>query len=264
MSFKIKANITPELLLHCHEINTLSHTLYPILLKKRTAKSSITEKIDFIEASLSMEKRSPSRAQLKKILQGDKTNAKAYDITAVNNLKKIISIVNKWDPLSIRDFKEVHCLLMNGLSNEIIGRWRNETVVVCEGEKITYVPPKPQHLTMLMQELFHTIRSNKKLPWLIKACIFHYGIQTIHPFFDGNGRMGRIWQHLLLLKEGPIFHHIMIGMLIKHHARGYYKALDQSDKNHDAGVFIAFCLQEILSELKRIKITMQPKRQMKG
>jgi Fic family protein len=133
------------------------------------------------------------------------------------------------------------------------GRWRQYQVVVVEGKKVTHVPPLPDKISILMRNLFLDIKRNRELSWIIKSCICHYGIQYIHPFTDGNGRMGRIWQHLLLLKMNPIFQYILIGNLIKNNATAYYHSLDKSDLKKNGAFFIEFCLIKIQNDLRKLE-----------
>ncbi len=208
-------------------------------------------KIKLISSFLSMEGEEISEYQIGKILEKKRVALSFDEITEVKNINRVCGALPKWDPLSIRDFKACHAILMAGLE-EGSGRWRKEEVAVFEGKKIAHVPPQAQKVRGLMRELFHYIKAHKEISWIIRACLFHYGIQYIHPFSDGNGRMGRIWQHRLLLEEGPLFEQLLIGQIIKTHARAYYQSLDKSDKTQDCAFFIAFCVKKIAAQLNKM------------
>lgn len=240
----------PRLLHQVHEIEMMSR-FFMYLLKTRQIKPLKIEIFATIISFLSAEAESLSYQQLKAILNNHRGRVHENEIKEVKNISQICQHLSEWDPLSIQDFKRVHQLLMKGI-NEEGGCFRKEQVVVVEGKKITHVPPSPREVAALMKEQFQYARTQKNSSWLIKASVFHYGVQYIHPFADGNGRMGRIWQHLLLLKASPIFQYILIGDLIKKNIRAYYRSLDQSDKKENAYIFIEFCLHKIAHALKQI------------
>ena len=101
-----------------------------------------------------------------------------------------------------------------------------------------------------MENLFEFLRSDKQISWLIKACIFHYELEFIHPFEDGNGRIGRLWQQLLLMRENPVFEFISVESMIKTNQSEYYAVLEKCDNQGESTEFIDFALKQILSTLK--------------
>lgn len=242
---KLPIILSQKCLHQAHQVSELCLQLFPIRNKKRPQVS----KIKTITSFLSMEEEDLSDKQVAKILENKPTRTLSEQVQEVKNLNRIYVHLLKWDPLSIKDFKQCHKMLLTDISHEKSG-WRIEEVVVYEGKKIAHIPPNAREVTTLMKELFHFIKTRKDLSWLIKACVFHYGIQYIHPFLDGNGRMGRIWQHLLLLKESPLFRYILIGDIIKNDPIAYYKSLDKSDKLKNGEIFIKLCLRKITYELK--------------
>lgn len=115
------------------------------------------------------------------------------DIIEVNNAIKLYNNLHKLNPLSIDYLLEAHRLLMQELIVDN-GYLRASGVGIFKGDEITHIAPKASHVPLLMDKLFQFIKQNKDIPWLIKACVFHYELEFIHPFSDGNGRMGRLWQ----------------------------------------------------------------------
>ena len=101
----------------------------------------------------------------------------------------------------------------------------------------------------LMKDLFDSVKKETDLSWLIKACIFHYELEFIHPFSDGNGRMGRLWQQLILMKEDPIFEFISVESLIKKSQERYYHVLAECDSEAGSTKFIEYSLAQILEAL---------------
>lgn len=252
MKFHIPLRLSSSILHLSHEIERTCQFLYPLLSKTLKDKLKKNEKIQTIESFLSMEDNILSTTRVKNILLGKRKAYSAQEIIEVKNVSRICRQFNHWDPLSLKDFKEAHSMLLDP-DDKDKGRWRQYQVVVVEGKKVTHVPPFPDKISTLMKNLFLDLKRNIDLSWIIKSCICHYGIQYIHPFTDGNGRMGRIWQHLLLLKMSPIFHYILVGNVIKNNATAYYRSLDKSDLNKNGAFFIEFCLIKIRNDLKKFE-----------
>jgi Fic family protein len=127
---------------------------------------------------------------------------------------------------------------------------------------VRHVAPKPQLLPKLMSELFLFIKSNSDYTPLVLSSIIHYEIEFIHPFQDGNGRMGRFWQHLMLIKYHPAFEFVPVESIIHTSQQNYYDALQASDKEGQATQFVVYALaaihaalKEFTSSVKRTKIT---------
>jgi Fic family protein len=121
----------------------------------------------------------------------------------------------------------------------------NRGVAIFKGDEVKHLAPPANRVPLLMENLFKFIIEDNQLTWLLKACIFHYEWEFIHPFSDGNGRMGRLWQQLLLMKEDPVFRYIPIEVMIKENQAVYYNVLG------DSTPFIEFSLQQILISLNK-------------
>ena len=130
------------------------------------------------------------------------------------------------------------------------GVWRSGGVDIISKAEISHVAPQAKMVPSLMNQLFDFLKQEADLPWLIKACVFHYELEFIHPFSDGNGRIGRLWQQLLLMKEHNIFEYLPIESLIKQNQQEYYKTLSVCDKLGESTLFIDFMLNIILKTLK--------------
>ena len=109
--------------------------------------------------------------------------------------------------------------------------------------------PPASRVYQLMQDLFDFLIHNQEISWLIKSCIFHYELKFIHPFMDGNGRIGRLWQQLILMKEDPLFEFILLEVLIKENQDQYYQVLGHCDQQGESTSFIEFSLDIILRSL---------------
>ena len=153
------------------------------------------------------------------------------------------------DPYRQKDFLKAHRLLTAGIVNEA-GKYRSRDVgIFDEMGNVVHMGARPQYLQTLMDDLF-TWGKNDNMPELIKSCVFYYEIETIHPFADGNGRMGRLWQTVILANWDPIFAWIPLETMIYENQRDYYKVLEQTDQETNSNRFIEFMLAIILKTLK--------------
>jgi Fic family protein len=139
---------------------------------------------------------------------------------------------------------------MKGLV-ESAGRLRSKSVGIVKGSEVAHIAPPSEMLKPLMNDLFDYLKNDDDLI-LIKSCVFHYEMEFIHPFMDGNGRMGRLWQTLILKDSYPVFEYLPIETLIKERQEQYYESLVKSDNTGESTVFIEFMLEIILESLKEL------------
>jgi len=139
---------------------------------------------------------------------------------------------------------------MKGLV-ELPGKYRAKGVGIVTGDKITHMPPPPDKVIYLMKDLFSYLKNSKEIE-LIKSCVFHYEMEFIHPFLDGNGRMGRLWQTVILMKVYPIFEFLPFETLISETQAAYYNALAQSDRTGKSTIFIEYMLKVIDQSLNEL------------
>ena len=147
--------------------------------------------------------------------------------------------------LSEKSFCKAHSVMMKGLVKNP-GRWRTGNIGVVEGSKVKHVAPKANMVPNLISNLFEFMKKEDKKKYLIASCVFHYELEFIHPFEDGNGRMGRFWQHLILTKYHPLFEYVPIESVIRDNQKKYYSALGKADSSG---------LSEFLDELKPEPLT---------
>jgi Fic family protein len=139
---------------------------------------------------------------------------------------------------------------MDGLI-ESAGRLRSKSVGIVKGSDVTHLAPQSEMLQPLMNDLFEYLKNDDGL-LLIKSCVFHYELEFIHPFIDGNGRMGRLWQTLILKEKYPVFEFLPIESVIKERQEDYYEALGKSDNTGQSTLFIEFMLEVILESLEEL------------
>lgn len=207
-------------------------------------------RIRTIQSSLGLEGNSLSLDQVTAILDKKRIIAPQKDIIEVKNAIKAYENLENFNVTSVASFCNAHSILMNGLI-ENAGAIRTKSVGIIKGATVTHIAPPGYIVRSLVKNLFDYLKKDKDLI-LIKSCVFHYEIEFIHPFLDGNGRMGRLWQTLILKKYSPVFEFLPIESLIKARQSEYYIVLGESDNNGDSTGFIEFMLQIINESLEEL------------
>ena len=206
-------------------------------------------RIKSIHSSLAIENNSLTEKQVTDIIDGKRVLGDPKEIREVKNAYDAYEEILTLDPYRQKDFLKAHRLLTAGIVNEA-GKYRSRDIgIFDEIGNVVHMGARPQYLQALMDDLF-AWGKNDNTPELIKSCVFHYEIETIHPFADGNGRMGRLWQTVILANWNPIFAWIPIETMIYENQRDYYKVLEQVDQETNSDRFIEFMLAIILKTLK--------------
>jgi len=204
-------------------------------------------KIKTIHSSLKIEGNTLSEEQITALINNKRVIGPKKDILEVLNAIKVYEKINSFSAYSVTAFKKAHKLLMNGLV-EKAGEFRNESVGIVHGKDIAHIAPPYQNVPYLMNDLFKYIKNNED-PVLIKSCVFHYEMEFIHPFTDGNGRMGRLWQTVILMDKYPVFEFLPFESLISKTQKEYYQSLAISDKKANSTPFIEYLLNVIDNSL---------------
>lgn len=222
------------------EVNAAHLSKPPTELRKKN-------RIKTIQSSLEIEGNTLSLEQITAIIENKRIIGPKKDILEVKNAIEVYNFLDKLNPYSFESFCEAHRILMNGLI-ENAGKLRTTSVGIVKGSKITHIAPPSEMLQPLMNDLFAYLKSNDDL-MLIKSCVFHYEMEFIHPFIDGNGRIGRLWQTLILKESYPVFEFLPVEALIKEKQERYYEALGKSDTTGESTLFIEFMLEIMLESL---------------
>jgi len=172
----------------------------------------------------------------------------AKDIKEVKNAMMVYDSVNQFNFKSITAFKKAHKLLMQGLIKDA-GHFRTADVGVFAGNVVSHMAPPSKRVPQLMSDLFSYIKKTDNTALLVKACVFHYELEFIHPFSDGNGRMGRLWQQVILMHHHAVFEFLTIESLIKENQEDYYHILGECDSAGNSTLFVEFALGLIEREL---------------
>lgn len=206
-------------------------------------------RIKTIQGSLAIEGNTISESLITDIIEGKQIAAPLREIQEVKNAIKTYEAFNSLNPFHVKDLLKAHALMMNALIDDA-GHFRLGGVGIFSGAKSVHVAPPAQRVPFLMEDLFDWLKKSED-HLLIKSCVFHYEFEFIHPFSDGNGRLGRLWQSLILSKLHPIFEYLPVENMVFQNQQKYYEAINQSTKATDCVFFIEFMLDEILSTLKK-------------
>jgi Fic family protein len=209
-------------------------------LTKQSPTLRKQNQIKTIHASLKIEGNTLSEAQITALIENKPVIGPQKDIREVVNAIAIYEQLASFSFTSERHFLAAHKALMQGLI-ERPGSYRSQGVGIVTGSQVKHVAPPAANVPYLMKELFAYLKDKQELT-LIKSCVFHYEMEFIHPFLDGNGRMGRLWQTVILRHEYPVFEFLPFESLISQNQVAYYRALAHSDKEGKFTRFIEYML----------------------
>ena len=206
----------------------------PILRKNNKIKS--------IHSSLTIEANSLSIKEVEDVIDGKKVLGPEKEIIEVKNAYEAYSMVEEFDGYNENDLLKAHKILTNSLLEDS-GKYRNHGEGVYDGERLIFMAPPQDIVPTLMNDLFSWLKSDKETHILIKSCVFHYEFVFIHPFSDGNGRVARLWQNVLLTKWKPFFEYVPLESQIEKYQNEYYKTISKCHKNGNSNLFIEFILK---------------------
>lgn len=205
-------------------------------------------RIRTIHGSLAIEQNTLSLEQVTAVLNGKQVLAPPKDIAEVKNAYEIYERLDELDPYSVDDLLTAHGIMTRGLVEES-GIYRNGPVGVVDQEgHVLHFGTLPQYVPGLVMELLDWVKSSD-VHMLIRSCVFHYEFELIHPFADGNGRVGRLWHTLLLSKWNPAFAWLPVESMIHDRQQEYYEAINASNDAGESTVFVEFMLSTIKASL---------------
>jgi Fic family protein len=197
-------------------------------------------RIKAIQSSLAIEANSLSVQQVADIINGKKVIGDAREIQEVKNAWAAYEEIGQYDPFSLDSLLQAHTLMSNRLVKDS-GVFRTMQVNVYKGYELIHEGAKPQEIQPLMRRLFDWAK-NSNVNAVIKSCILHFAIEYVHPFEDGNGRMGRLWQTVVLHSWDRNFQWIPVETMVYQNQQGYYSALNLAGKQNNTNIFIEFML----------------------
>ena len=205
-------------------------------------------RIKTIHSSLAIEGNKLTEGQVSDIIEGKTVVAPLRDIQEVKNAIATYDLFPRLDAFDVNDLLRAHGIMMKALTDEA-GRFRRGGVGVFGEAGCVHIAPPADRVPYLINDLFGWLR-NANDHLLIRSCVFHYEFEFIHPFIDGNGRMGRLWQSLILTKLHPLFQYLPVENMVHANQQAYYDVIAESSRRGNSGPFIDFMLGEILRTLK--------------
>lgn len=206
-------------------------------------------RIKTIHSSLAIEGNTLTEDEVKEIIEGKIIVAPLRQIQEVRNAIQTYELYSSLDPFEVKDLLKAHEAMMMALADDA-GKFRRGGVGVYSNEGLVHLAPPADRVPGLINDLFEWMK-NASDHLLIRCCVFHYEFEFIYPFSDGNGRMGRLWQSLILGRLHPLFEYLPVENMVYANQEAYYNAIHTSSQATDVGLFIDFMLQEILNTLKK-------------
>ena len=243
-------NLTSQILKLVSEVSHKIGEVNASFLTKQSPALRKRNRIKTIQASLAVEGNTLSIEQITALIENKRVLGPAKDIKEVSNAINVYGKLDKFSPFIEKSFLSAHKILMQGLIRNA-GHYRTAAVGIVKGPQIAHLAPPASNVAFLMKDLFSYIKKSDEL-LLIKSCVFHYEMEFIHPFSDGYGRMGRLWQTLLLIQQYPVFEFLPFETLISKNQKKYYQALSTSDKQGESTFFIEFMLKILSASLDEL------------
>ena len=241
-------NITPEIINLIADISSQTERYAIRLERSEGLRLRKANRIRTIHSSLAIEGNMLSEGQVSDIINGKNVIAPLKEIQEVKNAIRTYDMFPNLDPFNEKDLLKAHGLMMEALADDA-GKYRRKGVGVFSETGLVHMAPPPDRVPVLMVDLFHWLRTASD-HLLIRSCVFHYEFEFIHPFSDGNGRTGRLWQSLILGRLHPLFTHLPVENMVYSNKQKYYDAIAVSTANGESGPFISFMLGEILKTLR--------------
>lgn len=245
--------VTPAALTTVAEIAGLLGRLEALEMVGKVPVLRRENRIRSIHSSLAIENNTLSLEQVTAVIAGKRVLGPPREVQEVKNAFAAYEAMESWNPASSRDLLTAHRLLMNGLVDGA-GKFRTGSVGIAQGKQIVHLAPPASGVPALMKELLGWLKRTDAHP-LISGSIFHYELEFIHPFADGNGRIGRLWQTLILSRWNPLFAYLPVESVIRDRQTDYYKVLAKCDNAGNSTAFIEFLLDAILTALKEVGAT---------
>ena len=250
VSMKPPYEITPKILKLITSISEKIGEVNANYLTKQSPQLRKQNRIKTIHSSLKIEGNTLTEEQITALIENKRVIGPEKDVLEVLNAIKVYEKLDSYNFSSDKSFLKAHLELMNGLI-ESAGKYRTQGVGIVKGTIVEHIAPPFENVPYLMKDLFKYLKDSNELT-LIKSCVFHYEMEFIHPFLDGNGRMGRLWQTLILMSEYAVFEFLPFEALISKTQDDYYKSLALSDKSGKSTIFIEYMLDVIEKSLKNL------------
>ena len=243
MTYQPPHTITPTILNMVAEIGELIGRYTVLAEQNLTPRLRRENRIRTIQASLAIENNTLTLEQVTAVIDGKRVLGLPREIQEVRNAFAAYEAMDNWNPASQTDLLAAHGLLVSALVDDP-GIFRSGGVGIFRGEQLVHMAPPADRVPYLMADLLDWLQRSEEHP-LVTSCLFHYELEFIHPFADGNGRMGRLWQTLILHHWKPLLAFLPVETVIRDRQTEYYRVLAEADDRADATPFVEFMLQAL-------------------
>lgn len=247
--------ITPAILNLVAEISEMIGRYSVLAEQSLTPRLRRENRIRTIQASLAIENNTLTLDQVTAVIEGKRVLGLPREIQEVRNAFATYEAMEEWDAISQEDLFAAHGMLMSALMDEP-GRYRSGGVGIFRGEQLVHMAPPADRVPQLIADLLDWLKQTDEHP-LVAGCVFHYEFEFIHPFADGNGRMGRLWQTLILRNWKPLLAYLPVETVIRERQEAYYQVLAEADQQADATPFIEFMLSALRDAISEAVATDQ-------
>ena len=249
--------ISAESLNLCAEINRLLGQFEGLKIPVPQPQLRRQSRIKTIFSSLAIEGNRLTEQQVTDLINNKRVVGPQKDILEVKNAIRAYDLIHTYKIDRLESLLKAHQIMLNSLAEDA-GSLRVRNVGIFKGTEVAHLAPKHQLVPKLMGDLFAFLKRKDKLNPLIKSSVFHYELEFIHPFSDGNGRMGRLWQTVILLKYHPLFEYIPMESIVREKQKEYYRVLSQADKSGDSTRFVEFMLKVIFQAVRDFLANVKP------
>ena len=254
-SYQPPFTLTTAMLTHVAEIAALLGRLEALGVTGKVPVLRRENRIRSIHSSLAIENNTLTLEQVTAVIAGKRVLGPPREVQEVKNAFAAYDAMESWNPSSFKDLLAAHRLLMADLIDDA-GKFRTSSVGIAQGKQIVHLAPPAAGVPGLMKDLLGWLKRTDSHP-LIVGSVFHYELEFIHPFADGNGRIGRLWQTLVLSRWNPLFAYLPVESVIRERQADYYKVLSNCDKVGNSNAFVEFLLAAILTSLQESSATDQ-------
>lgn len=254
-SYQPPYSLTPAILRLVAEISEAIGRYAGLADRALTPQLRRENRLRTIQASLAIENNTLTLEQVTAVIDGKHVLGQPREIREVRNAFAAYEGMEGWDPVSETDLLEAHRALMSGLV-DAPGRFRSGGVGIFREGTLVHMAPPAERVPHVIGDLLQWLTRTDAHP-LVASCVFHYEFEFIHPFEDGNGRMGRLWQTLILREWKPLLAYLPVETVIRDRQEAYYRVLAEADRRSDATVFIEFMLQALVEALREAVATDQ-------
>jgi cell filamentation protein, protein adenylyltransferase len=250
MTYQPPYTITPAILTYVEQIGEALGRL-SVIADMQDLRLRRINRIRTLRGSLAIEGNTLSEEQISTILDGKTVIAPPREVQEVRNAIKAYDEYPHWDPTNETDLLKAHEIMCAGLL-DVPGHYRSGGVGVMGPTEVIHVAPPANRVPELMGDLLGWLKTTDEHA-LISSCVFHYEFEFIHPFEDGNGRLGRLWQTLILTRWNPHFSNIPVESMVYANQSDYYKAISKSSKDGQSTAFIEFMLKMVFEKIRESK-----------